>query len=967
MGSVFSEGDGVDKRIIIFGQVGRNSEWNYNFFMKKVFSFIKKIIYKIFGKLRWFLLGFVLCLLIATVPLTNTSVAFKITAIKDENGKVIHETAIRDVENFSVNNKGEAVIVSDFSEFGFEATFDTKSGETIQTGSYYISADVIKDDSFWPSDIVITDDGDIYVVRAYYDDFWNNRVITKESIVQLSGDYEYVKEICEIPYDENEKKRVSRLSKLHFYDGELTFADIQEDGVVLYSVDTASGNIRTSKKYPTESNGTMTVNVIPLDGEFLFIKTDGCVYRTGFDEELKDCIFHLDSATLSCFTQAVKCGDGYYLFDENNSKIIYYLNDNVVSRAIDFSSADSGDSEIKFIDSYRNDDGEEVLLICLSDGLYSYAGGTLTDLSINLKVSVPALYYVRLIFEKIGNICQWCIIINLIIRRKTLFYKLMLATVPVLSILAVVIAAKIYSFTLDENIGNIHDELSIISLLGQKEFDGYDFSPLMVQNEDTGTEYRNLTDKISDITTGHTASWSEDYEFAIIYCPEKEDAYILVSEDKIRMPLTMKETTEFDRNADISISETINAFTSSEAGESRIAAFARLNDKEDCGKYYLKISTANRRFWYTRRQLILGLAGYTALVIVLITAIILLASLYIKGAVLKARKVVNRISEGDLSARTKYKSKDELGEMLSEVNVMGENLERLFDEKDRTEKFYYKFVPEQFRTLLGKENFTDLALGDSDLRELTVLFMDIRAFSKISEQMTTKENFEFVNIIYGICGPIIRQNNGFIDKYIGDAIMALFENADDAVKSGIEIYRAVVLNPDTSVRLGVEQINIGIGIHTGPAQIGIVGEEERLSGTVISDTVNLSSRFEGLTKQYKTAMLLSKDTTRKLSDPESLNLRYLGNVQVAGVNEVKEIYEVLDCLPDEERMKRDANSDMLEEAIRLFGEGYREEALETLREISSSGKGDYVTDKYLDYITNLSPDEKEGVLRFVRK
>ena len=935
--------------------------------MNKVFTVIKKIIYKIFGKLRWFLLGFVLCLIISVLPQTNISVASKLNAIKDENGKIIRETTIHDVEKFSVNSKGEAIIVSDFSEFGFEAMFDTKSGETIHTGSYYISADMLKDESFRPSDIVITDDGDIYAVRAYYDDAWKNRVITKESIVQLSGDYEYVKEICEIPYDENEKKRVSRLSKLHFYDGELTFADIKEDGVTLYSVDTASGTVRTSKKYPTESNGTMTVNVIPVDGEFLFIKTDGCVYRTGFDEELKECIFHIDSGSLLCFTQAVKCGEGYYLFGENNPTEIYYLNDNVVSPAVNFSSANRGDSEIKFIDSYRNTDGEEVLLICLSDGLYSYADGKLTDLSVNLKVSVPALYYVRLIFEKLGNICQWSIIINLIIRRKTLFYKLVLATVPVLAIIAIVIAGKIYTFTLDENIGNIHDELSIICLLGQKEFEGYDFSPLMDRNEDTGAEYRKLMDKISGISTGHTVSWSEDYEFAVVYRPDEEDAYILVSEDKIRMPLGRKETMDFNRFNDIDISESINAFTSSEAGESTIAAFARLNDREECGKYYLKISTANRRFWYTRRQLILGLTAYTILVIALITAIILLTSLYIKGAVLKARKVVNRISEGDLSARTKYKSKDELGEMLSEVNLMGENLERLFDEKDRTEKFYYKFVPEQFRTLLGKENFTDLALGDSDRRELTVLFMDIRSFSKISEKMTTKENFEFVNIIYGISGPIIRQNNGFIDKYIGDAIMALFENPDDALKSGIEIYKAIVLNPDTSVQLGVEQINIGIGIHTGPAQIGIVGEEERLSGTVISDTVNLSSRFEGLTKQYKTAMILSKDTVDKLSETEMPDLRYLGFVQVAGVNEVKEIYEVLDCLPEEERRKRDSNSDMLEDAIRLFGEGRKEEATKILRELSISGKGDYVTEKYLDYIANLPPDEKQGVFRFVRK
>ena len=197
--------------------------------------------------------------------------------------------------------------------------------------------------------------------------------------------------------------------------------------------------------------------------------------------------------------------------------------------------------------------------------------------------------------------------------------------------------------------------------------------------------------------------------------------------------------------------------------------------------------------------------------------------------------------------------------------------------------------------------------------------------------------------------------------------MALFENADDAVKSGIEIYRAIVLDPHTAERLGISDINIGIGIHSGMARIGIVGESERLSGTVISDTVNLSSRLESLTKQYRTAMLVSKDTVDRMTDPDSLDLRYLGIVQVAGVNEVKAVYEVLDCMPDEEREKRHANSHTLREAIRLFHLGRREETLDMLRTLTASGSGDHVTDMYYDFVSSLSEEDKGNVFRFVRK
>ena len=151
------------------------------------------------------------------------------------------------------------------------------------------------------------------------------------------------------------------------------------------------------------------------------------------------------------------------------------------------------------------------------------------------------------------------------------------------------------------------------------------------------------------------------------------------------------------------------------------------------------------------------------------------------------------------------------------------------------------------------------------------------------------------------------------------------------------------------------------------AMIGIVGESERLSGTVISDTVNLSSRLESLTKQYKTAMLVSKDTVDRLSTPEELSLRYLGMIQVAGVNEVKAVYEVLDCLKDDVKSVRSDNAKDFREALRLFQLGRHDDALKALEKIASEGRNDYVTDMYADYIRNMSPEDKGNVFRFVRK
>ena len=492
--------------------------------------------------------------------------------------------------------------------------------------------------------------------------------------------------------------------------------------------------------------------------------------------------------------------------------------------------------------------------------------------------------------------------------------------------------------------------------------------PVMTVNENTGATYYELRSELASL--GANMDWSTGYEFSIIYKDEDGNAYTLASDDWITMPMLQVDTLDedFDDTADLYLSSNMNGLTGAGAlTRSTIAAYGRILDADSTGNYYLKVAEDIEFLYDTRSDVWTTITRYCLIIILVLIALIVLSMLVITRIIKKATKTVKSIEEGDLTARVNYNSKDELGEICTQVNEMAISLERSFEEKNRTEQFYYKFVPEKFREYLGKENFTDLTLGDASSRELTVLFCDIRSFSINSEIMTAKENFAFVNTIYGKAGPIIREHNGFVDKYIGDAVMALFEKPDDAVKCGADLYRAIVLDPETARELKVSDINIGIGIHTGMAMIGIVGESERLSGTVISDTVNLSSRLESLTKQYKTAILVSKDTIDRLAAPEELDLRYLGMIQVAGVNEVKGVYEVLDCLRDEDKVLRSGNSVEFREAMRLFQLGRRDDAVKELEKLVADGRADHVVEMYLNYIKALSPDDKGNIFRFVRK
>jgi class 3 adenylate cyclase len=281
--------------------------------------------------------------------------------------------------------------------------------------------------------------------------------------------------------------------------------------------------------------------------------------------------------------------------------------------------------------------------------------------------------------------------------------------------------------------------------------------------------------------------------------------------------------------------------------------------------------------------------------------------------------VVDSIAQGNYSVRVSYHAHDELGSLSRGLNGMAAELQNQIEHVRKMNESTIRFVPIQFMEYLGSTDITKMKLGDNVQRDLTVLFFDIRSFSINSEMMSAQENFIFINKILSVSGPIIREHHGFVDKFMGDAAMALFVHAIDAVRAGIEIYHTLVLDEKKRIKTGIDGINIGVGIHTGSVMMGIVGEEERLSNTVISKNVNLASRMESLTKQVKSGMLITRDTMDQIEDSEkTFNYRFIGMIQASGVNEVIGVFDVLNALPERTRRLRLATRQVFESGIRKY-------------------------------------------------
>ncbi len=929
----------------------------------KIIKAIKKVIHKTCGKARWLLLASVILFLLSLGVTYFTPLYRYIAVPTDESDQFIHEYPLHNVVPFSINENGDMAVVCYQNPNGVASVINVDTGEQGYCGIGYLTNTGLNPSGLSiPGNIALADSGEIYVLC---------NEDKGDYLVRVSPNYRMTDKILTFETGSSDKMGGAVLSRLHYFDGHVTFAKIEANGVTLYSIDTTDLSVSTSNTYTTDPNGTYTVDVIPIDGSFLFMRSNGEVYDVGFNEPIGESIYHFDPSDDNApyFNAAVISDGKLYVAVDSDPVTVYLLEDGELTEVFDTDGMIDDPGDFINIDSYRPAGAShDTLVVCYENGLLAYSDGELTLRDVVLRPNITPLMYIAYWASYLFILPLIGLIINLIIRKKTLLYKQLIVSLPVFIILTIVLAVSVYRYTDSQNKQDIEKDITMICDLATDNFTGYDFSKLMEANEDTGAAYSELRKRL--VALGSDSDWSEGYEFSVIYRDEDGLAHVLAADNKLTMPMQVEESLDddFDDTADLYLASNMSGLTGYDAiTDSTIAAYGRIGGADSGGTYYLKVSEDIEFLYDSRAEIWTKIALYCILIIVVLTVLIVLSMLMITRVIKKATKTVKSIEDGDLSARINYKSKDELGQICDRVNNMAISLEHSFEEKDRTEKFYYKFVPERFREYLGKESFTDLTLGDASSRELTVLFCDIRSFSINSEIMTAKENFAFVNTIYGKAGPIVREHNGFIDKYIGDAVMALFENPDDAVACGIDLYRAIVLDPSTAKELNVSDINIGIGIHTGMAMIGIVGESERLSGTVISDTVNLSSRLESLTKQYKTAILVSKDTVDRLTAPDELGLRYLGMIQVAGVNEVKGVYEVLDCLKDDEKEKRAGNSLEFREAMRLFQLGRRDDAAKALERLASEGKDDYVSAMYLEYIRSLSEDDKSNIFRFVRK
>lgn len=301
-------------------------------------------------------------------------------------------------------------------------------------------------------------------------------------------------------------------------------------------------------------------------------------------------------------------------------------------------------------------------------------------------------------------------------------------------------------------------------------------------------------------------------------------------------------------------------------------------------------------------------------------------------------------------------------------------LHNQLQEAKRVSQTFRKFVPTQFFDHFAKDGIESVELGKADEVDVAILFCDIRGFTGLSERMSPQELMNFLNSYFLRMNQPIHQNGGFIDKFIGDAIMAIFDHPDgskadiarDALKAASDMRKALILYNQHRSNCDYPPVNSGIGIHFGPVIMGTVGSEERMDSTVIGDSVNTAYRLESLAPKFNADIICSAQTLDISGLRDSYPHRLLDWVRVKGKLQPIEVYEILEHLPQAEQQRKLAIAPYIEQGIKYRIDKNWEQAIQCFQQALTKAPEDKLVHHHLEQCfqlrSNRMPNNWDGAL-----
>lgn len=347
--------------------------------------------------------------------------------------------------------------------------------------------------------------------------------------------------------------------------------------------------------------------------------------------------------------------------------------------------------------------------------------------------------------------------------------------------------------------------------------------------------------------------------------------------------------------------------------------------------------------------------------------IFMIAAYWLLKPLRKLIRGVAEVAKGKWDAKVSIRTGDEVAELGFRFNDMAGKINKYIKHITSTNEVTFRFVPQALLKLLGKESILDLKLGDQTEQDMCIMVTNIQHFYEISKNMNPQENFNFLNSYLKRFGPVIRKHDGMISRYLGFGIMALFKRrSSQAIEAAIEMRKTLEIYNKHRHNSGYVPIEIGIALHKGTVMLGMIGEEQRMEGSVISDEVNLATNLEQLCYTLGASILITEQMLREIKHPENYEYRTLGMVTVKGKDEPIRLYDVYQGDVEPVYKLKAKTKSLFEQGVFLYQQGRFFDAREAFVEVIRINRWDKAAKHYFllcdEYYQRGTTDHWNGVL-----
>lgn len=541
--------------------------------------------------------------------------------------------------------------------------------------------------------------------------------------------------------------------------------------------------------------------------------------------------------------------------------------------------------------------------------------------------------------------------VHVLNRRISLFFKQVFAIVPILIIAMIMLSNFIYDSFSSKMEDEMQKQLSLLARNGQNMINGDQLNRLTSPNDYMSKDYESIRSKMNFLFESEDPANRKGL-YSTLYRYENGEIFIIMDDDDGVNMYKPFPKNELNRLV-VEKGEVVTDRWEDATGK-WLYAIGPIYDSTNkiVGVYEtgrdLNVLYQSNQTIYKSIMRNIGLISLVLIVLVLAVTYYLLSSLR------KLRKSVMEMANGNWDVKVNIRSQDEVGDLGEQFNRMALHIRTYIKDITSFSEASHRFVPQQIFKYLGKKGITDIHLGDQVQQNMTVMVANIRSFHHLSKQLTPKQNFDFMNTFLKRFSPFVRTEEGLISKYLGAGFMALFPSRnEDALRAAVAIRRELVSYNESLKASGFAPVDLGMAIHKGPLMLGIVGEEQRMEGNVISDDVNITATLERMSDTMGASILVTRTFYEQLRSPERFRFRLLGRVRIDGKDDPIELIDVYEGDSDTERALKDRTKPLFEKGIMLCQEGRFFDARETFIEVIKINRFDkaaklyfYLCDEY---------------------